>query len=270
MNRTEIEPLYFGMTEKPLFGCYHAPRVVPGRDCGILLCAPMGSESIRFHRAYRNLADRLANTGFPVLRFDFYGCGDSSGDFEQGRLEQWLHDIGYALDEIRRKAPVANICLFGLRLGGSLAMMAGAERGDIDAMVLWDPAIGGKVYLEELRALHTRMLGYAHVLPKHSSADGCQEEILGFPLTEAIIADLEGLDLLSIRQKPARHILLVESHEKLSQAGLYRHLQALNAKITFRSFPAPQLWEWEESFDKVRVPHGILQSVMAWISEVYV
>ena len=80
MHRVEIEPFYFGTSSKPLFGCYHVPQSALRRDCGVLFCAPMGSEYVRFHRAYRQLADRLAKAGFPVLRFDFYGCGDSSGD----------------------------------------------------------------------------------------------------------------------------------------------------------------------------------------------
>ena len=136
-----MKPFYFGSQEKPLFGCYHAPQAGPTRDCGVVLCHSMGNEYIRFHRAYRQLAIHLSNVGFPVLRFDFYGCGDSSSGCEQGQLRQWLTDISTAIDEIRRRCGLTKICLVGLRLGGSLAMLAGAARGDINGMVLWDPVV---------------------------------------------------------------------------------------------------------------------------------
>jgi len=48
------------------------------------------------------VAIHLANVGFHVLRFDYYGCGDSSGDSEQGEIRQWLIDILTALVQSRK------------------------------------------------------------------------------------------------------------------------------------------------------------------------
>ena len=145
-----LEPFYFGTLEKPLFGCYHAPPLGPARDSGVVLCYPFIQEYMRSHRAFRQLATQLCNLGFPVLRFDFFGHGDSSGDSEQGEIRQWLNDISSAVGEIRERSRCAKVCLVGLRFGGTLSMMVGAERGDIDGMVLWDPVVSGTDYIEEL------------------------------------------------------------------------------------------------------------------------
>ncbi|MBF0509187.1 MAG: hypothetical protein HQK57_09720, partial [Deltaproteobacteria bacterium] len=79
MKISKIEPFYFGPSGNRLFGCYHKPQSDCHRGCGVVLCYPMGYEYMQSHRSYRRIADRLAGEGYPVLRFDFYGCGDSDG-----------------------------------------------------------------------------------------------------------------------------------------------------------------------------------------------
>lgn len=229
----------------------------------------MGEEYIRFHRAYRQLAFRLSNVGFPALRFDFYGCGDSGGDCEQGEIRQWLTDISTAVGEIRRRCGVVKVCLVGLRLGGTLSMMVGAERGDIDGMVLWDPVVSGRAHIAELTALHQGMLQCAHVKLKRRMTGEKHTEILGFPLTDSMLTDLENIDLLAIQQKPANNILVIESNEKAGQKRLREHLKSMDVHVAYQHLPSPQIWVWIEDFGKVLVPHRILQSVVSWISEMY-
>ena len=44
---------------------------------GVVLCQPLGIEAICVYFSYRPLADRLAQLGLAVLRFDYDGTGDS-------------------------------------------------------------------------------------------------------------------------------------------------------------------------------------------------
>jgi uncharacterized protein len=228
----------------------------------------MGYEYIQSHRALRQLATRLSNVGFPVLRFDFYGCGDSGGACEQGQLGQWLTDISTAIGAIRRRCGVMKVCLIGLRLGGTLSMIVGAERGDIDGMVLWDPVVSGRAYVKELITWHREMLRYSHVQPKRHITSERPTEILGFPVTEAMLADLENLDPLAIRQKPANNILLIESSEKADEGRCREHLKNVGAVLEYRHLPSPNSWIWAEDISKILVPHQILQSMVSWMSEV--
>jgi pimeloyl-ACP methyl ester carboxylesterase len=180
--REGIEPFYFGAADTQLFGACHLPPSERRRACGVVLCAPMGEEYIRFHRALRQLSDRLVRVGFPVLRFDFYGCGDSGGDGEAGRLQQWRTDIVRAIDELRRRSGAARVGLIGLRLGGSLAAEVSATRDDVVALVLWDAVVKGSDYLDELAALHRDMLRYAHVRAHPQAVQSEILDMLGFPL----------------------------------------------------------------------------------------
>jgi pimeloyl-ACP methyl ester carboxylesterase len=265
----QVEPFYFGPPDKPLFGCYHAPHAAASRDCGVVLCYPTGEEYIRFHRACRQLARQLSNAGFPVLRFDFYGCGDSSGSHQEGRIDLWLADLSTAVGELRRRAAVNGLCLVGLRLGGTLAMAAGAERGDVDGMVLWDPVVSGAAYTAELRAAHRALVWKAHVRPRRRAPHEDQTEMLGFPFSDALLGDLEGLDSMSIQRKPADHILVVESNRKASQRPLVEHLQRLGVLVEHQVLLQPPFWQWAEDFGRVLVPQRILQAMVRWVSEAH-
>jgi pimeloyl-ACP methyl ester carboxylesterase len=260
-----IEPFFFGESGKRLFGCYQAPASPVMRNCAVVLCYPFGHEYIQFHRVFRQLAGLLAQAGFPVLRFDLYGCGDSNGDTEEGRVHQWLADIATALGEVHHRCHTTKICLVGLRLGGTLSLIAGAEHENIDGLVLWDPVVIGKSYLDELQLLHREMLGTAHL---RSKSDG-QSEILGFLLTDEMIADLKAIDLMAGRRKPANNILVIDSHQKPTQGPLSEHLRTLQASVKHLHLPNPHFWTWMEDFSHILVPQQILRAVMSWISEVY-
>ena len=267
MSRAEIELFFFESSGNPLFGCYHAPQSGPDRQCSVVLCYPMGQEYILSHRAYRQLAVRLSDVGFPVLRFDFYGCGDSSGNCEQGQIRQWLNDILTAIGEIRGRCGVVKVCLVGLRLGGTLSMMVGAERGGIEGMVLWDPVVSGRAYIEELTTLHPGTLQDSSTKPKHRTIGQKPTEILGFPITNCMLTDLENIDLCTVRQKPANSIFVVESNGKPGQGRLREHLKSIGAQVEYQHLPGPIIWK--EIANQGLVPHHVLQSMVSWISEVY-
>ncbi len=263
------EPFYFGQPDNALFGYYHSPKAPASRNCAVVLCNPVGDEYIRFHRAIRQLAGRLATAGFPVLRFDYRGCGDSGGDCDSGDIDRWLSDIALAISEIRGRSRISKICLVGLRLGATLSTMTAISRGDIDSLVLWDPVTSGESYLKELAELHKQMLQYAHVLTDADWEKENGSEILGFPMTEQLQAGIEKIDLLDMKRKPVDHLLLLESNDKAKQAALNTHLIRLGATVKHLHQPNPQLWVWEEAFGKIQVPYQMLQSIVSWISEVY-
>lgn len=260
------EPFYFGTPEKPLFGCYHPPQAGPVRDCGIILCYPMGQEYMRSHRSYLQLAVRLTRVGFPVLRFDFYGCGDSGGDSEEWNIRQWLNDISTAITELKKRSRSAKVCLVGLRLGATLAMMAAAERGDIHSLVLWEPLVSGDAYVAELKALHKEMLRFSYVSENRSLNGKAPSEILGFSLPESIFADLKRIDLLAIQRKPANNVLLTVNDDGANVGRLAEHLKNVGAQLEYQCLPTSKIW-LEEPY-KGLVPHQLWQAVITWISEV--
>ena len=45
-----------------------------------MICNPFGFEEVCAHRSLRHLAGAAAAAGIAALRFDYAGCGNSSGD----------------------------------------------------------------------------------------------------------------------------------------------------------------------------------------------
>src|SRR5262245_16185002 len=74
--------IVFGPQDRPLAGWYHAPRPDTVRFTAVLLSKPIGHEGINTHATYRYLAEQLAEAGYPTLRFDYDGTGDSFGSDE--------------------------------------------------------------------------------------------------------------------------------------------------------------------------------------------
>ena len=156
----QVVPFYFGTQGRELFGCFHEPARKGMRRCSILICQPVGHEYINSHRALRQLAARLAEAGFPVLRFDYYGCGDSCGEAVQGSIARWLDDISAAIAAIRARTGFIPVYVVGLRLGATLAAMSGIQQDNLAGLVLWDPVVNGKNYWHELLSLQKEMLRF--------------------------------------------------------------------------------------------------------------
>ncbi len=264
-----VQPFFFGTAAGLLFGCYQAPDSATYRATAVVLCYPMGEEYIRFHRACRYLATRLAEAGFPALRFDYYGCGNSAGELEQGSIDRWCADVSAAIAEVRRRAGVSRVCLIGLRLGATLSMIVAAEQGDVDGLVLWDPVVSGTSHVAELAAAHKEMLAKALVVPERPMRGSLPTEVLGFPLPHTLALELEAIDLLAIQQRPASNVLIISSHEQDAQRPLEQRLRRLDARVAYQRSPIPDIWEWNEDVGRVILPSQIVQATVAWMSAVY-
>lgn len=261
-------PLHFGSPSASLFGCFHPPFSRQTRPCAVVLCYPFGQEFIRSHRSFVQLAKRLAAAGFPVLRFDYYGCGDSAGASEEGRLQQWVADIGSAVEEVRRQSGLQRVCLLGLRLGGALAMSAAAERGDIDSLVLWDPVIRGRAYREQLRELQEEAIRFGYMeLSLRDGRASLPDEVLGFPLTAGLADDLARIDLPAVADRAAEQVLLIESSNPPGLEALCARLGDTARHFEHRHLAERRIWMDEPSHGIV--PFRLIEEIVGWLTRVY-
>ncbi len=267
LTSDQVSPFYFGPTEKQLFGLYYVPQPSLERDYGIVICNPWGQEYIRAHRALVQLGLRMARQGFPTLRFDFFGSGDSAGADEDGTLVQWQADLRLAIQELKRRSRVESVYLVGLRLGASLAALVASGRDDIAGLVLWEPAVNGQAYLQDLEKWHEeKQFAFLNELKPHSE----RAELLGFGLHPSFLDGLNGLDLLSMKRKPAGRILTIESP---GSAGvdqpwvqqLNQHFQELGAVVDYQLIESFIMWT--EDPDKGLVPQPILEAAVTWLAQ---
>jgi alpha-beta hydrolase superfamily lysophospholipase len=145
--------LWFGPEDQPLFGWLHVPGDGRARG-GVLLVPTLGIEEVNARYAYRLVADRLAMSGFAVLRFDYEGTGDSAGEDDgPGRAAAWLGSIRTALALVQSLG-LGRTSVVGLRMGATLASeIVGSGPAVVDDFVLWDPCASGRSFLREQSAL---------------------------------------------------------------------------------------------------------------------
>lgn len=217
---TTESTLWFGPTDRPLFGWVHRPA--DGRAIGaVVLCPPLAREWTNAHYAYRLLAEHLAAAGMLAVRFDYDGTGDSAGeDGDPARVAAWLASISAAV-ELARGSGCPSVSLVGMRMGALLAAVATAGTGSIDGVVLWDPCSSPRAFLREQSALHRL------ALDDHPVAEGIVE-LPGMVLDAPTAAELSSLEIPEVRHPPARVLLLTRPgrQPQVDLAG------ALGAEIT--------------------------------------
>jgi len=263
-----MHPFYFGTSAKSLFGIYHPPLAQADRETGVVLCNPFGSEYVNSHRALRQLALRLSRAGFHALRFDYYGSGDSAGESHEVDIDEWKRDIAMAAEELKKRGGLSKVSLVGLRLGSTLAALTARERGDVESLLLWEPILDGKGYIEELRSLHKAWLR-DQLFPELRTTDQKKEpaEIIGFPLTERIQRSLESIQLSSLDRITAKHVLILRSRKVKSDLPLLESLRASGTTADYLEVATSDLWLQSDALDRVVVPNEVLGAMTTWMSE---
>src|SRR4051812_23634871 len=123
------EPAYRTARPVTFDGCAGWLHPAPGRTA-VLLCSPWGYEALCIRRAWRMLGDALAAAGFPSLRFDYPGSGDSLGEAaDGGSLDVLKASLRRAAQELRALTRARRLVLVGQGLGATLAAELAAELG---------------------------------------------------------------------------------------------------------------------------------------------
>lgn len=259
-----MEAFYFTNGERRLFGIHQAPPAAArSRSSAVVFCYPLGPEYFRVHRAFRVLALRLAEAGFHVLRFDYYGSGDSAGASEETDMAGWLGDIGAAIEEAKDASGAARVSLVGVRLGATLAATAARGRRDVERLALWDPVADGRAYLDELIALHQAWR--VEMLPDARAGAAYRGEIFGLPVTAALRAGLETVVLPAL-ERDAERVLVVESAAPSATLLWRERMKALGARLDYEAIAGERSWLAPRDVARAWVPGPILGAIERWFA----
>ena len=220
-----MRALFFGEKNRQLLGFHHAPAG-KAKPTAVLCCHPAPQEYMRTYRAVKNLADGLARGGMHVMRFDWSGTGDSAGRLRDARLDTWRQDLEVAAEELLDLSGVRKLAIVGLRLGASVAALACDRSPSLaDTLVLWDPVVRGRAWLDSARRAHQWHLDQYRV--ELSPDPG---SLLGGPMSEALRGDLEALDLqaLPVPSKGRRIFLLPRAAPDQLQLAASWHAEVVH------------------------------------------
>jgi uncharacterized protein len=204
-----MSPLRFGSPQRELFGMLHHPERAVG-STGVLVCNPFGQEAVRSHRLFRVMAERLVRSGRSVMRFDYFGTGDSAGDEDEADLHGWQLDILQAHDELVQRSGCTRVVWVGARLGGTLALLASAQAETQPAAVLaWDPILDGRVYLDMLARDNEAALKVSYSIVPPGLPLRPTDEAMGFALPDRLRAQMAGIGPALLHQARAGALVCI-------------------------------------------------------------
>jgi pimeloyl-ACP methyl ester carboxylesterase len=264
-----LNPIRFGPAKRQMFGMLHQPEGA-ARHEAILLCNPFGQEAIRCHRLQKLLADQLARHGFHVLRFDYYGTGDSAGEDLEGDLDGWCQDVLVADAELRLRSGCKRVSWFGLRLGASIAALASRQSRNVLArLVLLDPVIDGSACLKEMADAHIearrQAFGARWFFDKRfaeMTAREIHDEVLGFALSPILRTQLADLCAQRLATMEAEHVTVFSGPGLDGLEALRQQLTMLDKPFSLLSVETQINWISNEAMDSSIAPPELLKAVI--------
>lgn len=254
-----MEAFYFGPSSTYLFGAYHPPQNGNRRE-GIVICNPFGQEYLRAHRSLRRLAINLSALGYSVLRFDYRGTGDSAGTIDKVTADDWQEDIRHAIQELMDIAAVPKVSLLGLRLGALLAAQVAANNSQISRLVMWDPIVSGKTYID----------GFQKEIAEESSRSRFVDSegalyFNGFSMPRSFQTSVAELDLRNAQGLQDVAVAEIVAHEAADFIELRNNLSNL-PRFFYEFAAAPHDWNYVDHVGGILWPQPIVQAIETYFS----
>ena len=127
----------------------------PQQNTGVVIVVGGAQYRVGSHRQFVQMARLLAAAGYPVLRFDFPGMGDSPG--ETVPFEDAAPHIAAAIDALHGQCTgVAKVVLWGLCDGASASLLYMQAQRDprVAGMVLLNPWVRSDASLARTQVKH--------------------------------------------------------------------------------------------------------------------
>jgi len=268
-----MTPFYFGHGARRLFGVFHPPDAGTALRAGVVLAPPFGQEAIRVHRFYRLLADRLARHGIAVLRFDFYGTGDSGGEDDDADLDAWAGDLAQAHRELLRRIGDRRVTWFAARLAAPVALRAvPLSFPRVHKLVLWDPVFDGMAYLTQLGAAQLDELEHAYCIPDAQWRRDFERdplalsgECFGFALPERLRAQIQALTPQQPASAPGSVVSVVAAEGDAGARAWCEAVQAAypGAMLRHSAFDHSLIWLSNAFPNNEMAPAPALQKMAA-------
>lgn len=265
MTPLRAEPFFFGPQQRPLFGWLH-PAPVPS-PLGLVICNPLGYEAVCSHRSVQAFAAAAASNGIPALRFDYDGTGDSAGDdLDPQRLASWLQNIRNAVEVLKQKCGVHQVCLLGIRMGATLAALVGAESPEIAGLIAVAPVVDVRAYLRELRALS--LAGTHPEPPSWAKPAPDLQESAGFAFTRETRDALASINLVKNPLGSAnglKNVLVIDRDDLAGNTAWVEQLRQAGAQVEHQRLPGYTQMMLDSH--EAAVPSQMVTSAAAWLAQ---
>jgi hypothetical protein len=216
---------YFGGHERPLFGALHLPADDPAG--GVLVCSPVCAEMARNYRREVLLGRALAERGVAVLRFHYWGSGNSGGGSGELGFDTMRVDTALAFRHLRDEIGDVPLGVMGTRLGAVVAAVTASTLSGAPT-AFWEPVVDPARYFREV--FRARLMtdlkqgattgSSTQELVQQLQREGAVE-IAGYPITRELYDGVMALPLPQVMREGAGPVLVVEMNrqQRLSKSA---------------------------------------------------
>lgn len=240
-----IEPFFFDNAR--LFGCYHAAEEWPAPRL-LVICPPLFDEYRRCYRALSELANACAKENVHVVRFDYYGTGESQGDLQDATVEDWLRGINLAIEEGLAISGAEDVVLMGVRFGATLA--AQIDSAEIVRKIFWDPVQSGEAYLRWLGKVNESIAIDHREMVKSANLRQDDRPYDNFSLPQQFCEDLSHLEFDTDKLLADKNNFIISTNR--SEAANFSH-----ENLIFGHFD----YDWPEYHDGILSPKPVLETI---------
>lgn len=250
------ESLWFGDADRLLFGRLTIPPNGQIRGA-VLLAPPIGREVRPARETLRELAIALTRDGFASLRYDHFGCGDSSGSLDDDFDDAWSDGVAEGVALLRSLGAI-EISAVGMRMGAPILVKA-VERHELglNSVVFWDPCETGRSFAREMEALGA--------LQKHEFVSDVAEDtkLIEYPLSEAAMDVLKTYKINQSMNGALATRLLVVVRDDRAVSSAFRDSWDAQGAQWFESTEQSSMFE--NPLPRAVTPVETIEVVRAWL-----
>jgi pimeloyl-ACP methyl ester carboxylesterase len=264
------EAIYLDGAADPIFAVLHRPTSSFARDTAVILCPPFGWDEICSYRSRRDWAERLAAAGYPTIRVNLPGTGDSGGSpRDPHRVDAWTGAITATARWLTEELAAERVAAVGIGLGGLLAYRAAAQGAEIDDLVLWATPARGRGLVREL-SVFGKLEASQFSGPESARPEPVAPGDLtagGFVLTAETREELSGVELtkLPLPANRSRRALLLERDGIAVDERLREYLESCAVAVTVAAGKGYAMMTAEAHL--ARTPVDVVERVTAWLDE---
>lgn len=130
-------PVHFNCRGKSIFAIFHPARN-NAKKVGVIFLNAGLQYRVGPHRMFVKTARKLSQIGFPSLRMDFSGLGDSEGEIRDPHFDCFdVEETLSAVDFLTQQEKIEKVVLLGLCSGARNAIKTAAMDVRIDSTIVW-------------------------------------------------------------------------------------------------------------------------------------
>lgn len=257
MNPTDTKisciPIFIPTEFGPLYAVLHINEYIECAGCPLIICPPIGIDFMNSHRSLKKLADKLALSGTPVLRLDYFCTGSSCDSGFDDQVEGFIESIRQANIFLKKTLNTKCTALLGFRFGATLATLF-ASKTEINYLILWGGIFQGKRLIREMRLLQNS--------GSNNKPNDTYLEAGGWVIEQKTEDAIESIDLAKTHPK-TKYILLLDGCKPSAHQKLVSQWQSNNTDITaeFTESIGDMLVDAHEA----RIPHQDIEFINQWV-----